>query len=251
MPGSLYLSLALVFVALIGSVAAQSAPAPGPSGPINVTGILDKGGQYTTLIRLLGATQIASQIENQLNNSNQGMTLFAPTDNAFNNLKPGTLNGLDTQQQVALLLYHLLPKFYRLVDLETVSNPVRTQASGNGGGLYLLNFISTTQNQVNVSTGIVETQLNNALRSVFPFAVYQLDTVLLPADLFGAKPPAASTPATPAGSPSSSKSPSPPKPKSSEGPSSDQPSAGSRATSALGWGPVLFLVASGVAEALL
>ncbi|XP_068657881.1 fasciclin-like arabinogalactan protein 6 [Aristolochia californica] len=231
-------SLVLLFLAFssaVLSINAQSAPAPSPS-PVNLTGILEKGGQYTTLIRLLGSTQVGSQIENQLNNSNQGMTLFAPTDNAFNNLKPGTLNGLNMQQQVALVLYHVIPKFYRLQDFETVSNPVRTQASGNGGGVYGLNFTST-QNQVNVSTGVVETQLNNVLRSNFPLAVYGVDKVLLPSDLFGAKAPSTSPPAS-NDSPSSPKSPS--TPKSTEGPSTAQPNAGSKTTS-LGWGLVVLM----------
>lgn len=41
---------------------------------------------------------------------------------------------------------------------------------------------------------MVETQINNALRSQKPLAVYQLDKVLLPLDLFGAKSPASAPP---------------------------------------------------------
>ncbi|EXB54957.1 hypothetical protein L484_010536 [Morus notabilis] len=172
----------------------QEAPAPS-SGPVNLTAILVKGGQYTTLLRLLSETQVDNQIENQLNSSKEGMTVFAPTDNAFNNLKAGTLNGLSREDQVQLILYHVLPKYYSLENLQTVSNPVRTQSSNDG-----LNFTGQGH-QVNVSTGIVETQVNNALREEFPLAVYQVDAVLLPEGLFGAKapasapPPAKSTPA--------------------------------------------------------
>lgn len=180
---------------------AQTAPAPGPAGPLNFTGILDKNGQYTTFIRLLIQTQVASQITNQLNSSTEGLTVFAPTDNAFTSLKSGTLNNLTTQQQVALVLYHVLPKYYTLTSLLTVSNPVRTQATGQDGGAYGLNFTGSG-NQVNVSSGVVETQINNALRQQFPLAVYQVDKVLLPNDLFGAKAPASAPP--PAKTPSSS-----------------------------------------------
>ncbi|XP_068665927.1 fasciclin-like arabinogalactan protein 6 [Aristolochia californica] len=224
-------SLVLVFMAFNSVVLISS------SSRVNLTGILEKGGQYTMLMRLLGSTQVGSQIENQIDHSNQGMTLFAPTDNAFNNLEPGTLNGLDTQQQVALVLYHVIPKFYRLQDFETVSNPVRTQASGNGGGVYGLNFTSA-QNQVNVSTGVVETHLNNALRSDFPLAVYEVDKVLLSSDLFGAKAPSTSPPP----SPSSPVSPSPPK--STKSPSPVQPSAGTRAKSRGGGFVVLLMGAA-------
>ncbi|PQM37883.1 fasciclin-like arabinogalactan protein 13 [Prunus yedoensis var. nudiflora] len=172
---------------------AQTAPAPGPAGPLNFTGILDKNGQYTTFIRLLIQTQVASQITNQLNSSTEGLTVFAPTDNAFTSLKAGTLNNLTTQQQVDLVLYHVLPKYYTLASLLTVSNPVRTQATGQDGGAYGLNFTGSG-NQVNVSSGVVETPINNALRQQFPLAVYQVDKVLLPNDLFGAKAPASAPP---------------------------------------------------------
>jgi hypothetical protein len=46
-----------------------------------------------------------------------------------------------------------------------------------------------------VSTGLVEVQVNNALRQDFPLAVYPVDKVLLPDELFGVKPPSASPPA--------------------------------------------------------
>lgn len=189
------LVLALISSCLLLSVHAQkdAAPAPKAAGPINLTAILDKAGQYTTFIRLLTSTQVSSQITNQLNSSDQGMTVFAPTDNAFNNLKPGTLNGLSTQEQVELVLSHVLPKYYSLVMFETASNPVRTQATGQGGGAFGLNF-TTSANQVNVSSGMVDVILNNALRQEFPLSVYQVDKVLLPLDLFGAKPPASPPP---------------------------------------------------------
>ncbi|XP_052178647.1 fasciclin-like arabinogalactan protein 9 [Diospyros lotus] len=156
-----------------------SAPAPSPAGPINITAILAKGGQYTTFIRLLTATQVANQINNQVNNSNQGLTVFAPTDNAFANLPAGYLNNLSVQQQVQLNLYHVLPKYYSLSDLLSVPNPVQTQASGNNGKPFSL-FFSGEGNQVNVSTGIVATQVNNALRQDFPLAVFEVDKVLRP-----------------------------------------------------------------------
>ncbi|CAN8247892.1 unnamed protein product [Cochlearia groenlandica] len=181
---SLLLLLAAVFLAT--EVTAQpAAPAPGPAGPINITAILEKGGQFATFIRLLNTTQIGNQINIQVNSSSEGMTVFAPTDNAFQNLKPGTLNELSQEEQVTLILYHVSPKFYTLDDLLSVSNPVRTQASGrDGGAVYGLNFTGQG-NQVNVSTGVVETRVSNALRKERPLAVYVVDMVLLPEEMFG------------------------------------------------------------------
>ncbi|GFQ05224.1 fasciclin-like arabinogalactan protein 9 [Phtheirospermum japonicum] len=189
----LILSLTTLLL-LLPAAHAQSAPAPAPSGPINITGILEKAGQYTQFIRLLTDTQADVQINNQVNNSHDGMTVFAPSDNAFNNLPPGALNNLTDQQHVQLVLYHICPKFYSLDTLQTVSNPVRTQASDQEGRVFGL-FFSGAANQVNVSTGIVSAPIYNALRKDFPLAVYQVDRVLLPREFYEAGPPAAAPPA--------------------------------------------------------
>lgn len=178
--------LTLILLTLTICLRAQAqaqAPAPSPSGSLNLTAILEKGGQYTTLIRLLKETQQLSQIESQLKSNSQGFTLFAPTDNAFMNLKSGALNGLSDDQKVKLILFHVTPKYYSLSDLLTVSNPVRTQATEKEG-TWGLNFTGKGQ-QLNVSTGVVDTPVNNALRQQFPLAVYQVDKVLLPLELFG------------------------------------------------------------------
>ncbi|CAH2046513.1 unnamed protein product [Thlaspi arvense] len=177
--------LLLAAVFLSTDVTAQSAaPALSQAGPINVTAILEKGGQFVTFMRLLNITQAGNQINIQVNSSSEGMTVLAPTDNAFENLKPGTLNKLSPDDQVKLVLYHVSPKFYSLDDLLSVSNPVRTQASGRDGAVYGLNFTGQG-NQVNVSTGVVEARVNNALRQELPLAVYVVDMVLLPEEMFG------------------------------------------------------------------
>ncbi|KAJ6878018.1 hypothetical protein NC651_030686 [Populus alba x Populus x berolinensis] len=184
-PLSFFLLSLLLSLSLKAQAQTPTAPAPAPSGPVNFTAVLVKGGQFATLIGLLNKTQTLNQIENHLNSSSEGMTIFAPTDNAFNNLKAGALNGLSQQEQVQLLQYHTLPKFYTMNNLLLVSNPVPTQASGQDG----------QSNQVNVSTGLVEVQINNALRQDSPLAVYPVDKVLLPEALFGVKSPTASPPA--------------------------------------------------------
>ncbi|XP_057792419.1 fasciclin-like arabinogalactan protein 9 [Salvia miltiorrhiza] len=171
--------LLLLPLLLAASASAQSAPGPAPAGPINVTAILEKAGQYTRFIHFLNITQAGDQLNNQVNNSHDGMTLFAPTDNAFQNLPPGALNDLTPQQQVQLVQNHICPKFYSLTDLLSVSNPVRTLTFGQPGGDFGLNFTGQN-NQVNVSTGAVVAPVYNALRKDFPLAVYQVDKVLLP-----------------------------------------------------------------------
>lgn len=188
-----FVLFSLIPFLFIAQIRAQSAQGPSGSaaaatGPVNITGILEKAGQFNTFMSFLGRTQVGNQINNQVNNSHDGMTVLAPTDNAFQNLPTGTLNRLNDQQQVQLVLFHVLPKFYSIDNLQTVSNPVRTQASGQDGGVFGLNFTGQpNQNQVNVTSGPVNTTIYNAIRKDFPLAVYQVDKVLLPQEFFQTK----------------------------------------------------------------
>lgn len=143
---SLFIPLCLLF--LITTVPSLAQPvAPGPSAPPNnITAILEAGGQYATFIRLLTSTRVDVQLNSQLNNSFNGLTVFAPTDNAFNKLKSGTLNKLSEQEQIEVVLFHVLPRFYTMAMFGTTSNPVNTQASGSDGA-DTLNITSST-NQV-------------------------------------------------------------------------------------------------------
>uniref|UniRef100_A0A0D9VF90 FAS1 domain-containing protein n=1 Tax=Leersia perrieri TaxID=77586 RepID=A0A0D9VF90_9ORYZ len=178
---------AAVMAAADNNVAAAPAPAP-PSRQPDLTSILQKGGQYNTLLRLLNATRVDEQVSSQLKNSYDGITFFAPTDAAFAELKPGTLNALSDQEQVRLVLYHVLPRYYTLATFQTASNPLRTQASGPGG-VYTVNVTTTTgQSLVNVSTGVDDgVPLGTTLFSDFPLAVYSVDGVLMPPQMFGTK----------------------------------------------------------------
>ncbi|XP_047093120.1 fasciclin-like arabinogalactan protein 9 [Lolium rigidum] len=194
---AIILLAAVALVALLPAALCQkAAPAPEAAAPAapNVTAVLEKGGQYTKFMRLMKSTQQDTQLNAQANGSDTGFTVFAPTDNAFDSLKAGTLNSLTQQEQVSLVQAHILPTFYSMESFETASNPVRTQASG-ADGPYTVNVTATSNSNVNVSTGLVSTVLGSALRATRPLAVYSIDKVLLPYDLFGPKPPASSPPA--------------------------------------------------------
>ncbi|URE07533.1 Fasciclin domain [Musa troglodytarum] len=135
-------------------------------------------------------------INSQLNNSYNGLTVFAPTNNAFAGLTVGTLNGLSQQQQIEPVLYHVVARYYSLTAFQTASNPVMTQASGKTG-VWTLNVTTSSDHQANVSTGVVEAPINNAIYADFPLAAYSVEKVLLPYEIFGPKPPAAApTPST-------------------------------------------------------
>ncbi|KAH7548548.1 hypothetical protein JRO89_XS14G0161400 [Xanthoceras sorbifolium] len=151
------------------------------------------------------------------------MTLFAPTDNAFNNLKAGTLNSLSAQEQVQLVLDQILPKYYKLSDFALVSNLVRTQATGNDGQAFGLNFVSQNNQEM-------------------PLAVYPVDKVLLPNELFGTKPPSASPLAKTLPEEGSK----PPVPDAKEPASANDTNAGGRINAGLGFVAGLALLCMGV-----
>ncbi|KAL1193225.1 Fasciclin-like arabinogalactan protein 11 [Cardamine amara subsp. amara] len=179
------ISSSLFIFFLVFATTNGQAPAPTPSGPTNITAILEKAGQYTTFIRLLKSTQASDQINTQLNSSSSnGLTVFAPTDNAFNSLKSGTLNSLSDQQKVQLVQFHVLPNLLTMPQFQTVSNPLRTQAGDGQNGKFPLN-ITSSGNQVNITTGVVSATVANSVYSDKQLAIYQVDQVLLPLAMFG------------------------------------------------------------------
>ncbi|KAJ0084684.1 hypothetical protein Patl1_30725 [Pistacia atlantica] len=165
------------------------AAAPGPSGPTNVTKILEKAKGFSLLIRLLKSTSVADQIEKQLNDSNNGVTIFAPTDGAFSSLSSGVLNSLNDEQKEELVQFHVISSYIPLSQFQTVSNPLRTNAGDTSEYTFPLN-VTTYPNSVNISTGITNTSLSGTVYSDGQLAIYQVDKVLLPWNIFGSKPPA-------------------------------------------------------------
>ncbi|KAI3799395.1 hypothetical protein L1987_34693 [Smallanthus sonchifolius] len=185
-----FLLLLILLCTNTTTTVAQPAPAPGPPPPTNITKILEKASQFTTLIRLFDITKVGDQINTQLNNSKQGMTVLAPTDNAFSSLAPGLLNSLSDQQKDELVQFHVLPTFISTSQFQTLSNPLRTQAGDSTFYNFPLN-ITTSGNSVNLTTGVVNASLANSVYTDGSLAVYQVDKVLLPMKLFGPQPPAA------------------------------------------------------------
>ncbi|XP_024026371.1 fasciclin-like arabinogalactan protein 12 [Morus notabilis] len=185
----------------------QAPPRKAKPAATNVTKILEKAGNFGVFIRILKNTQVINQIENQLNTSNS-LTILAPTNGAFSGLKAGTLNSLTTEQKVQLVQYHILPSFISLSNFQTLSNPVRTQASNTDE--YPLNII-TQGNWVNISTGLVNTSISGTVYADNQLAIYKVDRVLLPLGIFAPKPkPKAPAPAPTLAKPAKDSSASPP-----------------------------------------
>ncbi|XP_062083549.1 fasciclin-like arabinogalactan protein 12 [Humulus lupulus] len=162
----------------------QAPPHKSLVAPTNVSKILEKAGGFSVFIRLLRSTSVSIQIENQLNVSNS-LTIFAPSNGAFSALKPGTLNSLSTEDKVQLVQYHILPSFVSLQNFQTLSNPVRTQASNTYD--FPLN-ITVEGSWVNISTGLVNTTISATVYEDNQLAIYKVDKVLLPLGIFAPRP---------------------------------------------------------------
>lgn len=74
---------------------------------------------------------------------------------------------------------------------------MHTQAGNSDDGEYPLN-VTTSGNQVNVTTGVIDTTVSNTIYSDNQLAVYQVDKVLLPMALFGSVAPTAAPTEAPA-----------------------------------------------------
>ncbi|KAF8009022.1 hypothetical protein BT93_J0111 [Corymbia citriodora subsp. variegata] len=164
------------------------------TGPPSLTKILQDAGDFSNFLRLLKVTHMASQIDTELQNSGDGLTILVPPDSAFSSLKSGALNSLGNKQLVQLIQFHVIPQFLTKALFQTVSNPLRTLADGNNDGAFPLN-ITVGANELKVSTGIVDATVGESLYADKQLAVYRVDHVLLPPSIF--PPPSAPAPEKP------------------------------------------------------
>ncbi|XP_010270121.1 PREDICTED: fasciclin-like arabinogalactan protein 7 [Nelumbo nucifera] len=177
----------------VGSPLLSPTPAPAPAPDfVNLTDLLTVAGPFHTFLNYLESTKVIQTFQNQANNTEQGITIFVPKDEAFSSLKKPSLTNLTQEQLKSLILFHALPKYYALADFKnlSVANPVSTFA----GGQYALNFTDVS-GTVHIGSGWTSTKVTSSVHSTDPVAVYQVDKVLLPEAIFGTPPPPAPAPA--------------------------------------------------------
>ena len=169
-------------------------PAPAPSPPyVNLTDLLSVAGPFQNFLNYLESTKVIDTFQNKANNTDEGITIFVPKDDAFKNLKKPSLSNLTQDQLKQLILFHALPHYYSLSDFKNLSqvSPVRTFA---GAGGYALNFTDTS-GTVQLDSGWSKTKVSSSVHSTDPVAIYQVDKVLLPEAIFGTDIPPTPAPA--------------------------------------------------------
>ncbi|CAN1145516.1 Fasciclin-like arabinogalactan protein 11 [Linum perenne] len=162
-----------------------AAMVPVSKGPLNIIKILQKAGHFSHFIRLIKTTQEDIQFASQLNASQDGITIFAPTDGAFSAIiKTGTLNALSDQEKIQLVQFHAIPRLLSTPQFQTVSNPLKTLAGS--GKQFQLN-VTTSDSMVNVTSGLTNTTVSGIVYMDDQLAIYQVDKVLLPKEVFSPK----------------------------------------------------------------
>jgi len=167
------------------------APAPAPHH-VDLADLLSVAGPFHTFLEYLQKTNVIETFQNQANNTKEGITIFVPKDSAFAALKKTTFANLTQDQLKSLLLYHALPKYYSLAEFNKLStlNPVATFA----GSQYTLN-LTYDMGTIQVKSMWSNPKISSSVYSTRPVAVYEVNKVLLPMQIFKSDPPLAPAPA--------------------------------------------------------
>jgi len=167
------------------------APAPAP-GHVDLADLLSVAGPFHTFLEYLKQTDVLDTFQSKANDTKEGITMFVPKDSAFAALRTTTFANLTSDQLKSLLLYHVLPKYYSLAEFNKLSslNPVATFA----GSQYTLN-LTDNMGSIRVKSMWSNPKISSSVYSTRPVAVYEVDKVLLPMQIFKSDPPLAPAPA--------------------------------------------------------
>ncbi|KAE8733530.1 Fasciclin-like arabinogalactan protein 2 [Hibiscus syriacus] len=165
--------------------AVAEAPTPGPS-ELNITGIMSAHGCKVFADTLLVNPEAMGTYED---NVNGGLTVFCPLDDAFKAFLPKFKN-LTASGKESFLEFFGVPVYQSLSMLKSNNGLMNTLATDGAS-----KFDFTVQNEgeeVTLKTKINTVKITGTLLDEQPVAIYTIDKVLMPRELFKA---AAPTPA--------------------------------------------------------
>ncbi|KAL8474109.1 hypothetical protein ACS0TY_030106 [Phlomoides rotata] len=183
--------IAVIQISHILTSPEAEAPAAAPAD-LNVTSLMTRQGckAFADLVTAQKVDVILAQ------SVAGGLTVFCPSDESLKSFMPRYKN-LTADGKTSLLLFHELPVYYSLGMLRSSNGLMNTLATEGAK-----KFDFTVQNDgddVKLETKIVTATIDGTLVDADPLAVFKIDKVLLPKELFKAAPPA------PAPKPSKSK----------------------------------------------
>lgn len=136
-------------------------PFTAPTPPVDLVATLSAAGKFSTLLKAMDAAGLTGPLKGPTN-----LTLFAPTDDAFAALPPGTLDNLlkpeNRAQLQKLLMYHLINA--PVPSSAVIGHAAGDVASGAGpklhidgsGGVMKVNDADVVETDVKASNGMVQ-----------------------------------------------------------------------------------------------
>ncbi|KAF6153782.1 hypothetical protein GIB67_001015 [Kingdonia uniflora] len=154
------------------------APTPGPS-QLNLTELMAKKGckAFADLLSANGALKVYED------NSDGGLTVFCPIDQVVKDFMPKYKN-LTAGGKSSLLLYHGVPIYQSMQMMKSNNGGLNTLATDGAK-----KFDFTVQNDgevVTLKTKIVTAKITGTVLDEQPVAIYTINKVLLPKELFKA-----------------------------------------------------------------
>jgi len=146
-------------ISLTASVAWAQAPATKLVANGDIMTTLRTATGFTTFVKALDATNLASLLQKQ-----PGITVFAPTDSAFAALPPGELDKMmaDKPGLQKLLVYHLINAKIDSTKIKGARGPVpagsgdKIVLDGTTEGVLKAENATITQSDVQASNGLIQ-----------------------------------------------------------------------------------------------
>ncbi|RLN04781.1 fasciclin-like arabinogalactan protein 1 [Panicum miliaceum] len=183
------LAAAAFLLALLPLAAAKAAPAAAkakapaaPPVPPNITALMSKGGCKAFASLVEASPDALSTFRSAVEG---GVTAFCPTDAALRPFMPSYRN-LSADGRASLLLFHAAPVYYTLAGLKASNGPMNTLATDGSARGY--NFtVQNVGDQVSIRTeaaGAAAARVRDTVYDRDPVAIYAVDAVLEPVELF-------------------------------------------------------------------
>ncbi|MCD7462798.1 hypothetical protein HAX54_049380 [Datura stramonium] len=160
---------------------AAEAPVAAPA-EVDLIDLMSKKG-CKEFAKLLQNSQISKQFTDLMEN---GLTVFCPIDKVVNTFLPKYKN-LTKNGQISLLLYHGIPDYHSLGMLRSKNGFINTMATTKGKNNKYDFSIQNDGDNVKLETNIVTAKITGTLLDEEPIAVYKIDKVLQPSELFKAQ----------------------------------------------------------------
>ncbi|XP_062078867.1 fasciclin-like arabinogalactan protein 1 [Humulus lupulus] len=169
-------NISVIQISSVLPSAAASAPTPAPA-EINITGIMSAHGCKAFADTLLANEAMGTYEDNLAG----GLTVFCPMDDAFKAFMPKFKN-LTKAGKNSLLEFHAVPLYQSMAMLKSSNGLTNTLATDGAS-----NFDFTVQNdgeQVTLKTKLVTARITGTLLDEQPVAIYTINKVLMPKELF-------------------------------------------------------------------